>query len=64
MTLIYTGLIVNFLCLVTSWVLFFKFFRKKDSDVDLHLKIEEIREDLRLVTKNPAAARRKLNSDS
>ena len=60
MTLIYVCLILNFIFLIGSWVFFFKIFRLKD--MNTCFEIQEIREDLKLVTKNPAAARRKLKS--
>ena len=62
MTLIHVGLVVNFVLMVFSWVLFFKLFQRKGNDEDLRLQIKSVREDVRLVTKNPAAARRKLKS--
>ena len=62
MTIIYTGLVVNFILLVSSWVFFFRFFKKKNDDACVLSQIAEIKKDLFLVTKNPAAARRKLKS--
>jgi hypothetical protein len=62
MTLVYVGLAVNFIFIVVSWVLFFKLFQRKGDDEDLRLQIKSAREDIYLVTKNPAAARRKLKS--
>ena len=58
MTIVYIGLLINFLALVGSWVIFFKFLKLKD--MSTYMEIEELRGDLDLVTKNPAAARRKL----
>ncbi len=64
MNLIYIGLLVNFILLILSWVFFFSFFKPKNSisDKKMHSEIEEIKKDIILVTKNPAAARRKLKS--
>ena len=60
MTLIYAGLLLNFAATVASWVIFFKFLKLKD--LNSYIELDEIREDLELVTKNPAAARRKLKN--
>jgi len=60
MTLIYVGLILNFAVMVGSWFLFLKILRLKG--LDTHLELENIKSDLELVARNPAAARRKLKS--
>ena len=60
MTLIYVGLITNFIFLAVSWILFFKTFQRKAAAADLRLQVKSLREDVDLVTKNPASARRKL----
>lgn len=60
MTLIYIGLAFNFLMMVGSWIAFFKIFKLKS--LESYLEIENIKEDLALIARNPAAARRKLKS--
>ena len=64
MNLIYVGILINFVLLISSWFFFFSFFKPKNSisDKKIHSEIDEIKKDLILVTKNPAAARRKLKS--
>jgi hypothetical protein len=60
MTLIYIGLALNFAMMIGSWVVFFKFMKLVNLSSEINL--EEIKEDLDLVIKNPAAARRKLKN--
>ena len=64
MSIVSVGLLANFLLLVGSWVFFFKFFERKDknSEEKIYAEIDELKKGLLLVTKNPAAARRKLKS--
>ena len=64
MSIVSVGLLTNFLLLVGSWVFFFKFFERKDknSEEKIYTEIDQLKKDLILVTKNPAAARRKLKS--
>ncbi len=62
MTLVYASLALNFIFMISSWVLFFKIFQKKADIENLHSQIKSVREDVDLVTKNPSAARRKLKS--
>ena len=61
MTLIYIGLAFNFLMMVGSWIAFFKILKLKS--LESYLEMQNIKEDLVLVARNPAAARRKLKSN-
>ena len=60
MTIIYIGLALNFVMMIGSWVVFYKFMKLVNFSSEINL--EEIKEDLDLVIKNPAAARRKLKN--
>ena len=61
MILIYIGLAFNFLMMVGSWFAFFKILKLKS--LESYLERQNIKEDLVLVARNPAAARRKLKSN-